>query len=114
MPDTDEYCVVYVTASDIGEARRVALAVVEKRLAACANILPGVESLYWWEGQVQSANETAVIFKTRPSLVPALSDAVKAAHSYQFPCVVVLPITGGNADYLRWIGDETVATTAAR
>jgi periplasmic divalent cation tolerance protein len=109
MADPGDFCFIYVTAADAVNARRLARTIVERRLAACANIIPTMESVYWWQGAIQEANECAVIFKTRRSLVAGLTDAVKAEHSYECPCVVALPIVDGNQDYLRWIGDETVA-----
>src|SRR5258708_352825 len=113
MQDAAHFCFVYVTTADVNDARRLAHSIVERRLAACANILPGMESLYWWNGVLQTANECVVVFKTRRALTAALTDAVKADHTYDCPCVVVLPIIDGNPDYLRWIGDETVASAAS-
>lgn len=98
---------VYVTAPSPEEAERLARLAVEKRLAACANILPGMRSLYWWQGKLEQADETVLILKTTEALVPALTSALTAAHSYDCPCVVALPISQGNPDFLRWIADET-------
>lgn len=113
MSHEDDYCMVYVTASSIDEARKLARSIVGRHLAACANILPGMESHYWWKGTLETANECVVIYKTRRSLVRSLTDAVKAEHSYECPCIVELPIIGGNSEFLRWIGDETVASEAS-
>ena len=104
----------YVTCADPTQAERLARAVVEARLAACANILPGMRSLYRWQGRIESAREVVLILKTRRSLVPALTARVKQLHSYTVPCVCVLPIVGGNADYLRWLMDETAAPARRR
>ncbi len=98
---------IYVTCSDEAEAGRIGRAVVEERLAACANIIPGMRSLYWWDGAVQEAGEVVLIAKTRAERVAALTARVKALHSYDVPCVVALPLTGGNADYFAWIEAET-------
>jgi len=98
---------VYVTASGIDEARRIARALVESRLAACANIVPSIESVYHWKGSVESGAESVVLLKTRASLVPKLTEAVRAMHSYECPCVVALPMSGGNPDFLKWIAVET-------
>ncbi|EGB13832.1 CutA1 divalent ion tolerance protein [Pseudodesulfovibrio mercurii] len=98
---------VYMTCASPGEAEAIGTMLVEKRLAACANILPGMRSVYWWRGRMERAEETVLIAKTRTDLVEALTDAVKAAHGYEVPCVVALPVTGGNPDFLRWIEDET-------
>jgi periplasmic divalent cation tolerance protein len=76
-------------------------------LAACANVLPGVTSVFRWQGEVQEDGETALILKTRSELVEPLTKRVKELHSYDCPCVVALPIAGGNPDFLQWIADET-------
>jgi periplasmic divalent cation tolerance protein len=98
---------VYVTTADEAEAERLARAAVEERLAACANILPGMRSLYWWQGKVEAGRETVLILKTRANLVDALTARLKELHSYDTPCIVALPILGGNADFLTWIAAET-------
>lgn len=104
-----EFNLVYMTASSNDEAIRIGRALVEERLAACANILPGMRSLYWWDGRVQDDKETVLIVKTRAAFVPALTERVKALHSYSVPCVVALPIVAGNPAYLDWLLGETVA-----
>lgn len=98
---------VYVTAPNQAEAESLARVAVEGRLAACANILPGMRSLYWWRGRLEQADECVLILKTTEALVPALTEALTRAHSYECPCVVALPIAAGNPDFLRWIEDET-------
>ncbi|WP_459852058.1 divalent-cation tolerance protein CutA [Humidesulfovibrio idahonensis] len=98
---------VYVTAPSRAEAESLAHLAVEGRLAACANILPGMRSLYWWQGRLEQADEVVLILKTTEALVPALTEALTRAHSYDCPCVVALPIAAGNPDFLRWIEDET-------
>ena len=98
---------VYITCASMAEAEDIGSVLVERRLAACANILPGMRSLYWWQGKVERGEETVLIVKTRSELVKELTEAVKAVHSYDVPCVVALPVTGGNPDFLKWIGDET-------
>lgn len=97
---------VYITASTVEEARSIASAVVGERLAACANLLGAIESLYWWDGAVQSGNEVALILKTTSDQLEALIKRVKALHSYDCPCIVALPIAGGHPEFLRWIGRE--------
>jgi periplasmic divalent cation tolerance protein len=99
---------VYVTTSDVHEAKKIGRILVEKRLAACVNILGAIESLFWWEGAVREAVETAFIAKTTRERIPELIAAVKANHSYECPCVVTLSIEAGNPDFLKWIADETV------
>ncbi len=100
---------VYMTAATREEARRIGRALVEERLAACVNILPGMNSLYWWQGAVQDEQETVLIAKTRAALVERLSERVRALHSASVPCVVALAIEGGNPAFLQWIVDETDA-----
>jgi len=98
---------VYMTASGTAEARTIGRALVEERLAACVNILPGMASLYWWEGAVREDEETVFIAKTREHLVDALTERVGELHSYDCPCVVALPIVGGNPAYLAWLAGNT-------
>ena len=98
---------VYVTAPDLAEAESLARLAVEARLAACANVLPGMRSLYWWRGRLEQADEVVLLFKTTERLVPALTEALTQAHSYDCPCVVALPIVAGNPAFLQWIEDET-------
>ncbi len=98
---------IYVTTADEAEAERIALAVVGERLAACANILPGMRSVYWWEGRLEQGREAVLVLKTQGELAPALAARIKALHSYAVPCIVELPIEGGNPDFLAWIAAET-------
>lgn len=98
---------VYVTASTRGEALRIARAVVKERLAACANVLGGARSVYWWQGKMEEAGEAVMVLKTRAALVDRLVRRVKALHSYTCPAIVALPILEGNPDYLEWIAAET-------
>jgi len=98
---------VYMTAPTDAEAARIGRDLVDRRLAACANLLPGMVSLYWWENKVERADEVVLIAKTRQDNVQALIDRVREIHPYQTPCVVSIPITNGNPDYLNWIAGET-------
>jgi len=98
---------IYVTCGSVNEARQIGDTVVRERLAACANIIDGMQSIYWWEGAVQEGAETVLILKTAASNVPALGERVKALHSYDVPCVVEIPLGQGNADYLDWIAAES-------
>lgn len=104
-----DLCILYVTAADADEALRIGRALVEARLAACANVLPGMTSVYRWEGRVEQAGEAVLVLKTRASLVEAATERVKALHAYACPCVVALPVEGGNPDYLDWLLRETAA-----
>ena len=97
----------YVTAGSREEALAIGRVVVEERLAACANVLDGMISLYWWQGALERADEAALILKTRAELVERLTARVRELHSYECPCVVALPIDAGNPAYLDWIVRET-------
>ena len=98
---------VYVTTSSVMEAKKIGRTLVQKRLAACINILSPIDSLFWWEGEVQEAQEAAFIAKTTETNVPELIGVVKKHHSYDCPCIVTLGIEAGNPDFLKWIADET-------
>lgn len=98
---------IYITASSPDEAKAIARRLVQLRLAACANVIDRVASVYWWDGAVQEGDEAVVIAKTAEDLVPELVAEVKRMHSYSCPCVVAVPITAGNADFLAWIDRET-------
>jgi periplasmic divalent cation tolerance protein len=105
-----EFLFVYVTCKDRNEALNVGRAVVEARLAACANIIDGMDSIYWWKGELQVEKEAILIMKSRRDLFTELTEKVKSKHSYEVPCVVALPIETGNEDYLNWLMAETKAT----
>ena len=98
---------VYITCADNDEAKKIARALVEERLAACTNIMAGHESIYHWQGKIETAREVAVILKTRANLFEALKDRVLALHSYECPCVVAMPIEKGHQAFLEWIESET-------
>jgi periplasmic divalent cation tolerance protein len=98
---------VYVTTGSRAEGMMIGRAMVQARLAACANIIDGMRSVYWWEGEIEEEAEVVLILKTRESLLPRLIDKVRALHSYDCPCVIALPIVDGNPDYLQWLADET-------
>ncbi|HZP78692.1 MAG TPA: divalent-cation tolerance protein CutA [Pseudolabrys sp.] len=99
---------VYTTYPSVVEAERASRAIVERRLAACVNILPGMISHYWWEGKLERGEEVVMIFKTRASLAEAVRAAVKEAHSYTTPSIMVLPVESLDAGYHAWIVGETV------
>ncbi|MBI9081069.1 MAG: divalent-cation tolerance protein CutA [Pseudodesulfovibrio sp.] len=98
---------VYITCKTSAEADSIGEVLVGRRLAACVNIIDGMRSMYWWDNKVERGQEFVLIAKTRTSLVDELTEAVKAMHGYEVPCVVVMPITGGNSDFLSWIREET-------
>ena len=98
---------VYTTYPSLAEAERIGKAVLEKRLAACVNILPGMISHYWWEGAIERGDEVVMIIKTRASRAEEVRAAVKEMHSYTVPAILVLPIEGGEPAYLDWLMRET-------
>jgi periplasmic divalent cation tolerance protein len=103
---------VYTTYPSVVEAERAGRAIVERRLAACVNILPGMVSHYWWQGALERGEEAVMIIKTRALLAEKVRAAVKAGHPYTTPSILVLPVEGGDPDYLGWIMGETEAAKA--
>lgn len=106
---TDEFVLGYVTTPSRETALSIANAVVGEQLAACANILPNMTSVYRWQGELRTDDEFVLLLKTRRSLAERLSERVLGLHSYECPCVVFVPIVGGSAAYLEWLRAETVA-----
>lgn len=98
---------IYVTAPSHELARRIGRAVVEERLAACANLLGAIESVYWWEGNLESGNEVALVVKTAEDRVDALIQRLVELHPYDCPCIISLPIEQGHPPFLDWIHAET-------
>ena len=107
MPDTPDTRLIYITAENTDEARAIGRALVDARLAACANVLGPMTSIYRWEGAVQEGEEAVLIAKTTAALVEALTAKVRELHSYDCPCVVALPVEDGNPAFLDWIAAET-------
>ncbi len=102
------YIVVNITSKDMEEARKIAKALVKRRLAACVNILPEVESHYWWKDKLDTAREVMLIAKTKQALLPELTKAVKRLTSYSIPEIIALPIIDGSRDYLEWLDSEVI------
>lgn len=98
--------VVMITTADEEEAHRIAELLVNQRKVACVNIVPRVDSLFWWQGKPVSAQESLLIIKTQASLLPEIVSLVKEAHSYEVPEIIALPIIGGSEDYLKWLDSE--------
>lgn len=101
------HCMVYVTAASKDEAMEIGRALVTERLVACVNILPGMHSVYRWQGAVEEAEETVLIAKTRKDLAERVIARVKALHSYDVPCAVVYEMAKGLPSYLDWIDIST-------
>lgn len=101
--------VVLVTASNEDEARNIADLLIKERRVACVNIIPRIESLFWWQGKPESAHESLMVIKTRLPLFNEIISLVKKMHSYQVPEIIALPIVSGNEDYLRWLRNSVKA-----
>src|SRR5437867_9144490 len=99
----EEFVVVLVTAGSADEAGRIGRALVEERLAACANVVGPIRSIYRWQGTVEDAPEHLLLVKARAVDVPALEARVRALHSYDVPEVLALPVRAGSAAYLTWL-----------
>jgi len=99
--------IVLTTASSPEEARGIARALVERRLAACVNIVPGIESVYRWQGKVETAAECLLVIKTQVGLFDRLRDAIGELHSYDLPECVMLEISAGSEKYLSWIKENS-------
>lgn len=102
------YIVILVTAKDKKEASKIAQGLLDAKLIACANILDGVQSLFWWQSKIDSSKEVLVILKTKSSLFKKIEVMVKSLHSYQTPEIIALPIIQGSKDYLSWIDSSSV------
>ena len=98
--------VVFITSTD-EEAPKIADVLLTRRKAACVNIVPGVNSLFWWDDKLDSAQESLLIVKTTAPMLNDIVTLVKEVHSYDVPEIIALPIVGGNRDYLEWINRET-------
>ncbi|MDP2942854.1 MAG: divalent-cation tolerance protein CutA [Candidatus Omnitrophota bacterium] len=99
--------VIFITAGSRAEARKIAKGLVEKRLAACVNIVPDIESVYTWKGKTEAAREVLLIAKTKENLFARIEKAVKGLHSYECPEIIAISIVDGSRDYLKWIEEST-------
>lgn len=106
MKNSRRYTIVFVTAPNLKTGRKLARAALEARLAACANLVPGIESHYWWQGKLESGAEVLLIFKALRSKLRALEQIILKNHPYDTPEFVVLPLTGGNERYLDWVSQS--------
>ncbi len=95
--------IVLTTAANIDEARNLARTLVEEHLAACATLIPAVESIYRWKGQLESSSETMLLLKTGAEQLPALENRLHALHTYETPEFLVLPVEAGSPGYLQWM-----------
>lgn len=106
-PFMEQVLLVMTNLPDLPAAQAMARALVGARLAACVNILPGVQSVYHWQGEVEEAAEVTLLVKTTQRQFDALQHAIVAAHPYELPEVIAMPVTAGHAPYLHWIKAET-------
>lgn len=104
--ESNEHIIVFVTAKDNAEASVIAQGLLREKLIACANIVDGIKSLFWWQGKIDESRETMLVLKTRRDLFDRLSSKVKELHSYDTPEIIALPIVQGSADYLNWINSS--------
>lgn len=98
--------VVFMTSGDADEARRIANELVERQLAACVQILPEIESVYRWEGEIQREKEILILAKTSAAQFGELEKAVRAIHSYETPEIVAVPVAAGSSPYLDWLNEN--------
>ncbi len=101
------YLVLFITTADDEEAQLISRVLLEQRKAACVNIVPRVNSLFWWQGNIEKAEESLLVVKTRAKLLDEIIQLVKEIHSSDVPEIIALPIVGGSKDYLKWVGEET-------
>ena len=106
MKAAKTFVIVLVTAPDLKVARRLGRAALKARLIACANLVPKLESHYWWEGKIEAGAEVLMIMKTTRTRLAALENLIVAKHPYDTPEFLVMPLMAGNARYLKWITDS--------
>jgi len=109
MPNND-YIIVFTTCNSAEIASSIADALVGKELAACVNIVKGIESVYQWQGKIERDNEILLLIKTRQSLFATVQNAIQALHNYELPEIIAVPIDTGEENYLNWIKSATLAT----
>jgi periplasmic divalent cation tolerance protein len=107
--DGCDLVLVYATFPDRAAALDIGRRLVEGQLAGCINILPAMTSVYVWDGKIETAEEAVLIAKTRRAAADAVVSAIKAQHSYQVPAILIVPVVGGNSDYIDWLRSGTAA-----
>ena len=103
---SDDLCIVYVTTGSFDEAKNIGKNLVEEGLSACVNIIGGMHAIYRWQGKTQTDEEFVLIAKTRSNLIKPVTAKIKECHSYECPCVVAIPVIGGNPEFLNWIKEH--------
>ncbi len=102
--------IVLSTAGSEDEARKIARALVERQLAACVNLIPQIESVYRWQGKIETGREWLLLIKTTADQFAGVSDAIRQLHSYDLPECIAIAIEDGSAAYLKWLSESTIAT----
>ena len=100
------FIIILITAKDKKEAEKIAQGLLNEKLIACANIINGVKSLFWWQGKIDSSKEVLLVLKTKRILFKKVTVKVKSLHSYQTPEIIALPIIDGSKDYLDWVNSS--------
>jgi len=103
----EDFIIILVTTSSEEEGRKIAQVLVEKRIAACVNIINDIESIYRWKGKISDEKEVLLLIKTRKKLYKSVEEEIRKLHSYEVPEIIALPIISGSKDYLYWIDSET-------
>ncbi|MDD5486857.1 MAG: divalent-cation tolerance protein CutA [Dehalococcoidales bacterium] len=104
--DNDGFAIMFITTSQDEESQLIARVLLEQKIAACVNIVPKINSLFRWKGNIEHEKESMLIVKTRSSCIDDIVRLVKEVHSYEVPEVIALPVIGGNPDYLEWVDHE--------
>ncbi len=104
-----EFIQIYWTCGSLDEARQISRSLVEEKLVACANIIPWIESIFLWDEQIDTSQETKVIFKTQRALFDSVKKAILNRSKYEVPEILMVPILGGNQEYLDWLAQNTSA-----
>ena len=112
MPNAPDLVFIYTTLPDADAAKKIALPLVEAKLAACVNIHAPMTSVYEWEGKLEVTAEVPVFIKTRGELADQVIAFSRKLHPYRVPCFLILPIIGGNEDYLAWARAQTIKKSA--
>lgn len=101
-----DFILAYITTRNKEEATSIGKKLLEARIAACINIIESMESMYWWEGKIETSTECVLLVKTKKSYSSRLIDEIKKIHSYEIPCVLTLQIIDGTPEYLNWLSNE--------
>ena len=109
----NEYILAYITTANEAEAMRIGRSLVERRIAACANVIPAMRSIYRWKGDLCEDEEAVLIVKSTAARENELTEAVLALHSYECPCLAIVPIRAGNPAYFDWITESTTVDPGA-